>query len=785
MAAISIDEFLDGKPAALNSTPSIDEFLGPPKPEEVALRMSPDQAAMMSHSARPEVEAWRAVPEMPLGIGWGGGYHIATTPKGQVNVIKQKYPDAELDFVDGQPVVKFTQDPFGKGGTYLLNRPGVSAQDIGMISSGAARVAPSIAAGVATAGAGWAPALLAAGAVGAGAEAAAQKMADIEGAKEGWNVQAMAISGGLATVGEGFGRLLAKGAQAVYPIAKRLMGKAAPANPVLPDGSFHPALVRAARDAGMDAQDMLRLIKNEQATIAQADIPGALPLEQQLRLQRAAAAGVDPDNLTLGQITRDPMQWQQEVSAQTIRPDSGGPTIAQRWAGTEAQLGQGVQKLIPEGANMGAGPLGQSVMDVTKDTAKEYQQQVSQLYKQAMEEFGDDYPIKLGARGTLWQRLQPTPDGQDASALLTALEEVQPIEGSVNAAWGKQIFRKLQQFGVLSPKAAYDEPGSWEVMRSLRLKEADQLTKLVNAMDGDTPVPRQAKVLGALRNAIDEDVANALGKDPLDQAKAQAAKRFSVYRAKGRGSINKLVTDIADGRLLPSEVANRVVYGPIEYLQSVKGAMTQDLSEELRRSPQLKAKALNAWKDIQAKTLADLFDAGIGNQTATDVTGVIPWNRGNGFNRALKDIGDDKLSILFDKDTVAKLKNIASVSVELKQPNITRSVVNPSGTAAQLMRDIASIIEKVPLAGRFVTAGIRDLTEGMSGRRVVRRATQRPMLVAAQQAKQAAQMSPLASALIKGHGQASPIAAWQSVYGPGSEEQTRNELARYLYGGAR
>lgn len=331
----AIDRFLDGDPyesvvSAAATKPSAREFLGlgpPPAPKLSAREflglgpssapsatLSPQGAQMMSHPARPEVEAWRAVPEMPLGIGWGGGYHIATTPKGQVNIIKQKYPDAELDFVDGQPVVTFAQDPFGKGGTYLLNRPGVSPQDIGMISSGAARVAPSIAAGVATAGAGWLPAMTAAGAVGAGAEAAAQKMADIEGAQEGWNVQAMAISGGLAPLGEGFGRLLAAGAQAAYPVAKRLMGKAAPANPVLPDGSFHPALVRAAKDAGMGADDMLRLIKNEQALIAQADIPGALPLEQQLRLQRAAAAGVDPNNLTLGQITRDPMQWQREVA---------------------------------------------------------------------------------------------------------------------------------------------------------------------------------------------------------------------------------------------------------------------------------------------------------------------------------------------------------------------------------------------------------------------------------------------------------------------------------------
>lgn len=765
-AAMSIDEFLDGKSSA-PVVPSIDEFLGAP-PAAPSATMSPQGAQMMSHPAQPEVEAWRALPELPMSRTYGARYHLATTPKGQVNVIKQQHPDAELDFVDGQPVVTFGQDPFGQGGTYLLNRPGVSTQDIGMIGAGAVRVAPPVLAGMATGGLGVLPALGAAFVTGVGAEAGAQKLANMAGADEGWNVGNMVLAGGAALAGEGFGRAIAAGAQALAPVAKKLMGKAAPTTPVLPDGSFHPALVQAAKDAGMDADDMLRLIKNEQALIAQADIPGALPMDQQLRVQRAAAAGVDVNQLTLGQITRDPAQWKQEVAVQTMRPDNGGPTIAQRWAGTEAQLGEGVQKLIPEGAKAGAMSVGQGVMDVAQATAKEYQQQVSQLYKQAMQEYGDDYPIKLAASGD-----------EGGSALLASLAENQPIEDSVNAAWGKQVFKRLQKWGVLDKDAAYDDADTWVVQRSLKLTEADQLTKLVNAMDGAGSMPVQGKVLGALRNAIDEDVASALGRDPLAQAKGEAAKRFSVYRAKGRGDANKLVTDIASGKLLPSEVAHRVIYGPVEYLQSVKDAMTKNLSDDLTRSSALTAKAASAWRDIQAKTLADLFDAGIGNQTATDVTGVIPWNRGNGFNRALKDIGDDKLSILFDKDTVAKLKNIASVSVELKQPNITRAVVNPSGSGAEVVRGLLWITEKIPQVGRFMATGWRNRLDQMAGRQAVQAATHKPMAVAA---RESAQINPLAAQLMHGAGQGGAMAAYQGMYGPGSDEQMRNELARYLYG---
>jgi hypothetical protein len=215
---------------------------------------------------------------------------------------------------------------------------------------------------------------------------------------------------------------------------------------------------------------------------------------------------------------------------------------------------------------------------------------------------------------------------------------------------------KLKEYGLLGGKQT----------KVFDLLEADKLIKIINANLDPLKAP-QAGALGALRKGLSESIeladtqsAGATGPaaELLKQALGKAKARFSLHEAvpalesasKDRGAqeafIRQFITSKSAG---VDTVAGLTKMLPPEALDSVRRSVLADILE--RAAPGARRGS----------------DSSLFSQA--------------GFNRALEDIGDRKLKLLFGDEGLKQLRQIGRVA-EWAQKAPKASAVNSSNTAA-------------------------------------------------------------------------------------------------------
>lgn len=691
-------------PRASGGVNSKHQFIDPtatdaPEPTQSAAQRTmprPGGQPLPSHKATPERPGWDGVPEFPA-FASVPNYHIARTPGGQVNIIKKHYPDAQLDFVDGQPVVQFDNDHFGeKGRKFLLNRPGVSMQDVPNISAGALKVLPVMAAGAATSGLGLVPSMLATGVAGGGIEALSQGAANAAGADEGYDVQDIVLAGGLSAGGEGVGRLIGKVGNAAVNVYRRIANKAVAAEKLInADGTLNVAVVRELKKQGIDPQAWRQMVEREyngNVNRALNKTTNALTGTEAMRLKQFEQAGLrqgTPTGPTAAQITRNPVQFADEVNLQNIANPKTGESIGARWGAQNRQLLH-----IAEQGGKAAGEVdpfkaGEKVSGALRETSKHYQKQVGRLYEKAMNQFGEHAPVALADDVT----------GESKSLFLQSLKENSILDDANNTRYTAAVTGKLKEWGVLGEDGV--------IARDITLREVDTMTKLLNKLYGSA-TPTGKSIIGAAKDALDSDVESALMSDVFAGAKSEAAKRFSTFGAK-KGPL-KVVSGLLDESIAPEDVFQRVVVrGKFNELRGVKDALTKDLSSELKRSPALAAKSGEAWNDLRAQTWAYLYRGATKNK-ALDQFGMRQF-RGDHWLTAMDQIGDKKLRELFSSSEINQLRSIGNVGLYRMPPVVTKSTLNPSGSGRELERLVMKWMDKMPVIGSYLNAPLRGAKE--------------------------------------------------------------------------
>lgn len=350
---------------------------------------------------------------------------------------------------------------------------------------------------------------------------------------------------------------------------------------------------------------------------------------------------------TTGMITRDPTVWTRERNLMAL--DEGLPvknailTVQDDLANAGRNISAGAPSSEATGAN---------VRQLIEGRNQRLGQEVSNLYTQAREKFGD---VPVGELDSLWTRMADPAWRNNATF------------GGMNS----QITGLLKDFGVI------DDMGRSIPGRSLTLSQANELRKFIGKLGNGA----DQTVVAARKNlitALDNDVFANIGDDAFKQARAAAASRFREFES---GLVNKMAQEGIFDEKLPT----RMVQG------GVSNQQVRDLYKTLQAEGEAGQQAI---AQLRARAFADLIEnpsAMMDDGTTTIINGKTLWNN---FQK-----NRDRYKVVFGDEMFSKVEDYiktardATVAPALATPNT-------SNTAAMLMnqRPSAGSLFEVPTA---------------------------------------------------------------------------------------
>ena len=490
----------------------------------------------------------------------------------------------------------------------------------------------------------------------------------------------------LAMAGDLFGRGLFRIGAKVY---NRVTGKPAAAATQAIDentGQFKQEAVREMRQTA-SSKDVDDQVFNAMVDEAEA---GALNPEQMQQFARmmdeymtsgqATPAQMERYNLfkriglepTRAQVTRtaDDFTVQQDLAK-----ESGAVTTAlaqqqqqlrRAFETAEAKTGGTVRSEVA--------PLQQAVVD----KAVKLDNEISGLYSQAEKAFPDAAVIDI--RGYINKLLENKIFNQKSGGTYAALV------GQVKRDFGVDL-NKLNEPVLVTPKQA-------EVIR----QTANDLYAPNTALDGTAGTSN--KIIREVKEALDEDVANALGKDAYKTAR----NAYETFRrgldpdqlSKFSRNQRSLIRDLLEERIPAERVFERVV--------ASKGYTAKDLralkNYIVGREGSINDAGASAWKDLKAETISYIRNNAFGG--SLNELGVESLSRAKLAN-LLERIGRDKLKIIFNPEELKFLDDMLAVS-RLIEP--LGGKIYGSGVSGQAVQQLERTVRG--LGGR-VSQGLVDM----------------------------------------------------------------------------
>ncbi len=385
-------------------------------------------------------------------------------------------------------------------------------------------------------------------------------------------------------------------------------------------------------------------------------------------LRRAEGDAIlGPQNsLTLGQATRDPMQFAKEKNFRGIQ--GAGEPLTERYANQNNAL---IGALNQRGAANAPGEfnVGQSAINSIQAGDNAASSRISGLYNQARDLNGGDIPLDhVGF-------IADASNGLDANLKTAFLPD--KYKGIMNdIATGKTpltvgVAEQLKTMLGASGRATQDG------------NEKAAISIVRDALEGAQPIgnavtPSASNVIALRGNPASQSTQANVGPEAIsafNQARAAARDRFGEIDA------NPALKAVVRGDAVPDNFFKRyVLNGNVGDVNSLLH-IVPDQGAALRAQvvDHLKQKALNG---------------------ASDEIGTFSQS---GYNKALNSLGDAKLNAIFEPDQVAQLKQIGRVAANL-QAQPAGAAVNNSNTAAAMMNLLDKVSGKMGFIP-FVTTG--------------------------------------------------------------------------------
>lgn len=343
--------------------------------------------------------------------------------------------------------------------------------------------------------------------------------------------------------------------------------------------------------------------------------------------------GIKP---TLGQITRDPMQYAFERNTSGIA--GAGDDLSNRFAEQNKGLIDSLNK-APQ-ASMDRYGAGKEIIDQLGAVDASRRANVSSLYDTARNAAG------------IHTQLQP---GNFAQSVNNALDDA--MLGDALPSGVRSTLKKI---------AVGELP--------FTIQKAEQIRQAINGQITNIPSRENTAlkiVNDALQTAIDANgsATGAAAAEAFKTARKAASERFSKIEASA--PLKAVIDGIEPDKFVQKYILNG----------NAKDVLT--LRANLDSNP-------NLWNEIRGQVVNYLkVDKAL--NSANDEFGKFSQSA---YNKALKQIGDAKLKILFSPDEIDYLKRIGRVAAAIQvQP--VGSVVNNSGTS-QAIANLLSRASNIP-----------------------------------------------------------------------------------------
>ena len=326
---------------------------------------------------------------------------------------------------------------------------------------------------------------------------------------------------------------------------------------------------------------------------------------------------------TLGQITRDPMQFTRERNLRGV--EGVGEGLAARFSSQDKAL----QERLGGYASEAVDPYqaGKQLIESLKGTDEALSKRVSALYQAARASAGKDMDVPL-------QSLS-----QDYARVLADFGDRIPAA----------VRGQFENLGILSGKQT----------RTFNIEDANRLLQTINKNWSNEPATNRAlsELNQAVKNAVMQ--ADATG-GPFAPAIKAAATRFKIQDAV------PALKAATQGDIAPDDFVRRYIIGG--KVDDIKG-MSRILQTQ---DPQ-------SYQQARAQIGEYLRLAAFGDNVAGD-TGFAQAR----FNKALRDLGPAKLAAFFSPDEIFQLNRIGRVGAYIHSQPSGSSVNNPNTAAAML-----------------------------------------------------------------------------------------------------
>ncbi|BAN24643.1 hypothetical protein [Caballeronia insecticola] len=469
----------------------------------------------------------------------------------------------------------------------------------------------------------------------AGAGAGSQGAAEL-GLNPAWQVAGSVLGG---ATGVGAGSALTATARAFGNVAGRFTTP--PMSPSAAATKADIGVDRAVSDLGPQGGALftpteIDPLKQQVAAQIQQN-PGVSPVAA-VRSQDFRNLGMQP---TLGQITRDPMQYAQEMNIRGI-PEVGAP-LTQRFNTQNTQLQQNLFGL--SGRPSDAYTAGTQLQTTLKSIDEQMASNVRAAYDAARASSGKNLDVPLSGVA------------QDYAQVLNDFGDKVP----------SGVRNNFNQIGLMG--------GTQQ--KTFTIENAENLLKVINANQSNDPATNAA--LATLRTSVKNAVLSADDQGGVyAPARQLAAQRFAL-----QDSIPALEA-ASNGSVAPDDFVRRfVLNGKTNDVMSLA-----DLLKQHNQS--------NTFQELRNQVGGQLSQAGFGANPAGDAKfGPVP------YANALRNMGDTKLGAFYSPDEIAQLHTIGRVGGYMNSfPSA--APVNTSNTASALASVLGAGVKKIPYVGPLI-----------------------------------------------------------------------------------
>lgn len=318
---------------------------------------------------------------------------------------------------------------------------------------------------------------------------------------------------------------------------------------------------------------------------------------------------------------------------------------------------------------------GASPIEAITDKAVQLDSEISALYKQAREAAPEAMNVKFTRASSVLQ--ENAPSNEISGGVIKALRD------------------KMQTMGVIDKK--------FQPVGKVSVEQAEELRKYANRLFPSTNGEGRY-IISEFKNSLDDDVLSASGQDLFRQARKAKAdfERGLDPSRKNKFDSRKtsLVRDMRDNLVSEDDFVDKVLKRSSKYkaedLNELKSYLSNGSEGQV-------AQGMQAWNDIRAAAMDRIREKAFKGPITQ--TGTQSLSRA-GLESALKEIGPQKIKVLFSGDEISFLRKLARVSALKEPPPGTFTGSGPSSPAIQKLERVVS---KIPLIGDMAGDTIKHL----------------------------------------------------------------------------